>query len=92
MLETSTIGAGAVVGAAAGREDQGAVGELGFVAGGRAAPAGVPDPELVEPETADPTKSLAQARPDGLMSIAKPLEVLKGLALAINSSTFPLCD
>ena len=48
MLETSTIGAGAVVGAAAGREDQGAVGELGFVAGGRAAPVGVPDPELVE--------------------------------------------
>jgi transposase len=34
--------------AAAGREDQGAVGELGFVAGGRAAPVGVPDPELVE--------------------------------------------
>ena len=35
-------------GAAAGREAQRAVGELGFVAGGRAAPAGVPDPELVE--------------------------------------------
>jgi hypothetical protein len=34
--------------AAAGREDQGGVAELGFVAGGRAAPAGVPDPELVE--------------------------------------------
>jgi transposase len=34
--------------AAAGREDQGAGGELGFVAGGRAAPEGVPDPELVE--------------------------------------------
>jgi transposase len=33
---------------AAGREDQRAVGELGFGAGGRAAPAGVPDPELVE--------------------------------------------
>jgi transposase len=33
---------------AAGREEQRAVGELGFVAGGRAAPAGVPDPELVE--------------------------------------------
>src|SRR5436190_5435314 len=49
MLETSTNGAGsAVEAAAAGREDQGAVGELGFVAGGRAAPAGVPDPELVE--------------------------------------------
>ena len=49
MLETSTNGAGAAVeAAAAGREDQGAVGELGFVAGGRAAPAGVPDPELVE--------------------------------------------
>ena len=48
MLETSTNGAGAADEAAAGREDQGAVGELGFVAGGRAAPAGVPDPELVE--------------------------------------------
>ena len=34
--------------AAAGREEQRAVGELGFGAGGRAAPAGVPDPELVE--------------------------------------------
>jgi transposase len=33
---------------AAGREGQRAVGELGFGAGGRAAPAGVPDPELVE--------------------------------------------
>src|SRR5271165_404034 len=49
MLETSTNGAGAAPeAAAAGREDQGAGGELGFVAGGRAAPAGVPDPELVE--------------------------------------------
>ena len=48
MLETSTNGAGAAEAAAAGREDQRAVGELGFVAGGRAAPAGVPDPELVE--------------------------------------------
>jgi transposase len=53
MLETSTNGAGAAVdAAAAGREDQRAVGELRFVAGGRAAagapgPAGVPDPELV---------------------------------------------
>src|SRR5450755_1918246 len=47
MLETSTNGA-AVDGAAAGREDQRDVGELGFVAGGRAARAGVPDPELVE--------------------------------------------
>ena len=33
---------------AAGREDQRAVGELGFVAGARAVEAGVPDPELVE--------------------------------------------
>jgi transposase-like protein len=54
MLETSTNGAGAVEAAAAGREDERAVGELGFVAGGRAAPEGVggpeqvPDPELVE--------------------------------------------
>ena len=49
MLETSTNGARAAdEAAAAGREDQRAVGELGFGAGGRAAPAGVPDPELVE--------------------------------------------
>jgi transposase len=46
MLETSTNGARAAVDAAAGREDQGGVAELGFGAGGRAAPAGVPDPEL----------------------------------------------
>jgi transposase len=45
MLETTTNGA--ADGVAAGREDQRAVGELGFVAGGRAAPVGVPDPELV---------------------------------------------
>ncbi len=51
MLETSTNGAGAgaaVEAAAAGREDRRGVGELGFVAGGRAAGAGVSDPELVE--------------------------------------------
>src|SRR6266516_2275896 len=49
MLETSRNGAGAAVeAAAAGREDRRAVGELGFGAGGRAAPAGVPDPELAE--------------------------------------------
>ena len=51
MLETSTNGAAGAAdddAAAAGREDQRAVGELGFGAGGRAAPAGVPDPELVE--------------------------------------------
>ena len=54
-METSTNGAGAAVeAAAAGREDQLGVAELGFVAGGRAAPEGVlgpeqvPDPELVE--------------------------------------------
>jgi transposase len=47
MLETSTNGVGAADGVAAGREDQGGVAELGFGAGGRAAPAGVPDPELV---------------------------------------------
>jgi transposase-like protein len=41
MLEIATNGA-------AGREDQRAVGELGFAAGGRAAAEGVPDPELVE--------------------------------------------
>jgi transposase len=48
MLETSTNGAGPADDAAAGCEDQGGVAELGFVAGGRAARAGVPDPELVE--------------------------------------------
>ena len=42
MLETSTNGARAADDAAAGREDQRGVAELGFVAGGRAAPAGVP--------------------------------------------------
>ena len=51
MSDSSTNGAGAgaaVEAAAAGREDQRDVGELGFGAGGRAAPVGVPDPELVE--------------------------------------------
>jgi transposase-like protein len=49
MLESSTNGAGAAVeAAAAGREDQRGVAGLGFGAGGRAAPARVPDPELVE--------------------------------------------
>jgi transposase len=48
MLETITDGAGAAEVAGAGHEDQGGVAELGFVAGGRAAPAGVPNPELVE--------------------------------------------
>ena len=48
MLETSTNGVGAAEAAAAGREDQGGEAELVFAAGGRAAPAGVPDPELVE--------------------------------------------
>src|SRR5512135_60966 len=48
MQETSTNGAGAAVEAAAGREDQRGVAGLGFGAGGRAAPEGVPVPELVE--------------------------------------------
>jgi len=48
MLETSTNGAGVAEAASAGHEDQGGVAELGFGASGRAAPAGVPDPELVE--------------------------------------------
>ena len=53
MLETSTNGDGAgasVEAVGAGHEDQGGGAELGFVAGGRAAPAGrvAPDPELVE--------------------------------------------
>ena len=48
MLESSTNGVRAADDAAAGREDQLGVAELGFGAGGRAAPAGMPDPELVE--------------------------------------------
>jgi transposase len=49
MQETSTNGAGAAVeAAAAGLETERAVGERRFVAGGRAAPEGAPDPELVE--------------------------------------------
>src|SRR5919201_4556247 len=48
MLETTANGAGQAAEDAAGREDQRAVGELGFVAGARAVEAAVPDPELVE--------------------------------------------
>jgi hypothetical protein len=46
MLESSTNGAAPEAGVA-GREDQRGVAGLGFGAGGRAAPEGVPDPELV---------------------------------------------
>jgi len=49
MSESSTNGARAAgEAAAAGREDQLGVAELGFGAGGRGVPEGVPDPELVE--------------------------------------------
>jgi transposase len=48
MLETSANGAGQAAEDAAGHEDQPGVAGLGFGAGGRAAPKGVPDPELVE--------------------------------------------
>jgi transposase-like protein len=53
QTSTNTNGAGVAVDAAAGHEDQRDGVELGFVAGGRAAPDGapaerVPDPELVE--------------------------------------------
>ena len=48
MLESSTNGAGPADEAAAGREGQRGVAGLGFGAGGRAAPEGVSDPELVE--------------------------------------------
>lgn len=48
MLESSTNRAKAADEAAAGREDQRGVAELGFGAGERAAPEGVPDPELVD--------------------------------------------
>ena len=58
MLEKSTNGAGAAVdAAAAGCEDQLGVAELGFVAGGRAAPEGVPGPERVpDPELVEQAK------------------------------------
>jgi transposase len=58
MLETTTNGAGATVeAAAAGREDQRGVDELGFVAGGRAASQGVPGPERVpDPELVEQAK------------------------------------
>ena len=57
-METSTNGAGAAAeAAAAGREDQRAVGELGFGAGGRAAPEGVAGPERVaDPELVEQAK------------------------------------
>jgi hypothetical protein len=49
QLQTSTNGVAATVEAAgAGHEDQRDLGELGFVASGRAVPAGPPDPELAE--------------------------------------------
>src|SRR6266508_6610866 len=48
MLEKSRNEAGAGVEAAAAREDRRGVAELGFGGGGRAAPKGLPDPELVE--------------------------------------------
>ena len=57
-METSTNGAGAAVeAAAAGREDQRGVDELGFVAGERAARQGVPGPERVpDPELVEQAK------------------------------------
>jgi transposase len=48
VSELSTNGAKAADEAVAGREDRRGVAELGFGAGERAAPEGVPDPELVE--------------------------------------------
>jgi transposase len=58
MSQTSTNGAGAAVeAAAAGLEEQRGVAELGFVAGGRAAPEGVPGPEQVpDPELVEQAK------------------------------------
>jgi transposase len=60
-MESSTNGAGAagaaVEAAAAGCEDQRGGAELGFVAGGRAAPQGVPGPERVpDPELVEQAK------------------------------------
>ncbi len=57
-MQTSTNGAGAVVEAAvAGRGDQRGVAELGFGAGGRAAPEGDPGPERVgDPELVEQAK------------------------------------
>ena len=48
MLPVDADGAGPAGEAAAGREDQRGVAGLGFGAGGRTWPEGVPDPELVE--------------------------------------------
>jgi transposase len=48
MLDITTNGAGAGREGAAGREAERAGGERSAAAGGRVAPAGVPDPELVE--------------------------------------------
>ena len=48
MQDTSTNGVGGAADAAAGRGHQPGVAGLGFGAGGRAVPEGVPDPEFVE--------------------------------------------
>ena len=57
MLESSTNGAGAAdEAAAAGREDQRGVAELGFGAGGRAAPEGAPGPRVPDPELVEQAK------------------------------------
>src|ERR1700674_1872257 len=76
MLEMSTNGAGgeaAVEAAAAGREDQGGVAELGFVAGGRAAPAGGRGPERgPDPELVEQAKRLSLTAKYKTKSLAKP--------------------
>jgi transposase len=56
MLELGTNGDKVAVDAAAGPEDQGGVAELGFGAGGRVAPEGVPGPGVPDPELVEQAK------------------------------------
>jgi hypothetical protein len=56
MLEQSTNGVVPAADAAAGPEDQGGGAELGFGAGGRAAPEVVPGPRVPDPELVEQAK------------------------------------
>jgi len=92
-METSTNGAGAAVeAAAAGREDQRGVAGLGFGTGGRAAPEGVPDPELVEQAkhrtfTAE-YKARILAKADACTRPGEEGELLRGEGLYTSHLTY----